>query len=86
LTGTDGTFRFDGEIERIRFMPLRENQLNQVFLIVKPGDDIEVTADYNNLQKTARLEGSAESKLAVEMNRKMHSTIMKTGLTWQVLP
>jgi thiol-disulfide isomerase/thioredoxin len=77
VTGIDGTFRFDGEIDRIRFMPLRENHFNQVFLIVKPGDDIQVTADYNNLPQTAGIEGSAESELAVEMNRKMYSTIMR---------
>ncbi len=77
VAGADGTFRFDGEIDRIRFMPLRENHLNQVFLIVKPGDDIQLTADYNDLPRTARIEGSTESELAVELFGEITSSIHK---------
>lgn len=73
----EGDFLFSGEIDRIRFMSLREDQLNYLVLIVTPGEDIEITADYNNLQQSAEVKGSPESALAVEMNRKMHSTIMK---------
>ncbi len=72
-----GEFRFQGEIDQIRFMSLREDQLNNLVLVVSPGEDIEITADYNNLQESATIEGSSESKLAYELNREMHLTLMK---------
>ncbi len=77
IVDNSGNFRFEGEIESVRFMTLRENRLNHLVLIVFPGENIEVKADMADLQKTAEIRGSDESKLAVEMNRKMHSTIMK---------
>ncbi len=74
---SDGKFAFAGEIDQITFMTLRADQLNYIVLIVSPGEVIELTADYNDLQSTASVKGSPESKLSIELNRKMHSTIMK---------
>jgi peroxiredoxin len=75
--GENGKFSFQGEIDRIRFMSLRHNQLNHLTLIVSPGEHIEITADLENLQNSARITGSPESELAVKLNKKMHSTILK---------
>ena len=72
-----GNFRFEGEIEQVRFMSLRKSQHNYVVLIVFPGEHIKVRGDMADLQNTASVTGSKESKLAVELNRKMHSTIMR---------
>ena len=77
IIDSKGEFRFDGEIDQVRFMSLRENQLNYLVLIVSPGEKINISGDFSDLQKTASVSGSPESELAVEMNRKMHSTILK---------
>ena len=74
--GENGEFSFQGEIDRVRFMSLRETELNYLTLIVFPGEDIEIRADLSNLQATAEIEGSEESRLAAELNRKMLSTIL----------
>jgi peroxiredoxin len=76
VAGTNGEFSFQGSFDRVRFLSLRENQMNYLTLIVFPGEHIEITGDLNNLQATARVSGSEESRLAVELNRKMHSTVM----------
>ncbi len=76
VAGTNGEFSFQGNFDRVRFLSLRENQMNYLTLIVFPGEQIEITGDLNNLQATARVSGSEESSLAVKLNRKMHSTVM----------
>ena len=76
VVGTNGEFSFQGSFDRVRFLSLRENQLNYLTLIVFPGEKIEITGDLNNLQKTVLVSGSKESRLAVELNRRMHSTVM----------
>lgn len=75
IVGTDGYFAFTGKIDRIRFMSLRETRLNYITLIVSPGDNIEITADMDNLQQTVAVTGSEESRLVAKLNNKMHSTI-----------
>ena len=77
IVDNSGSFSFEGETEQVRFMTLRENQHNYLVLIVFPGEHIEVSGDMADLQKTASVKGSEESKLAVEINRKMYSTIMR---------
>lgn len=72
----NGEFRFQGEIDSIRFMSLRAGQLNHVTLIVAPGDNIKISGDLEKFQQTAEVKGSKESELAIELNRKMHLTIM----------
>jgi peroxiredoxin len=74
--GVNGEFSFKGEIDRIRFMSLRESPVNYLTLIVFPGDDIEISADLNNLHGSALIKGSKESALAYELNSRMNSTIM----------
>jgi peroxiredoxin len=77
VTDPQGNFVFEGEIDRVRFMPLRENHLNQVFLIVSPGENIVLTGDYNNLPQTTTVQGSEESKLAVRLFGEINKAIMK---------
>ncbi len=77
IIDNDDRFRFKGEIDQIRFMSLREDPINYIILIVFPGDDIEITADINNLQQSVAIKGSPESQLTAELNKMMHSTIMK---------
>jgi thiol-disulfide isomerase/thioredoxin len=77
IIGENGYFSFQGELEQARFMTLRETPLNYLTLIVFPGEDIEISADIENLQQTATVKGSEESALAVELNKKMHTTIIK---------
>ncbi len=73
---SNGEFSFRSRFDQVRFMSLRESQTNYLTLIVFPGEQIEISADLNNLQGTAEIKGSEESKLVSELNRKMHSTIM----------
>jgi thiol-disulfide isomerase/thioredoxin len=77
IIGPDGKFRFKGEIDRARFMSLRESSLNHLTLIVLPGENIRIDADLNSLQQSASVKGSRESALAIELNRKMHSAVMQ---------
>jgi thiol-disulfide isomerase/thioredoxin len=77
IIDSNGEFRFDGEIDQVRFMSIRENEINYLVLIVSPGEKISISGDFSDLQKTATVSGSPESELAVEMNRKMHSTILQ---------
>lgn len=72
-----GKFRFESEIDQIRFMSLRYNQLSYLVLIVFPGEDIEITGDINTLQQSATIKGSPESQLSLELNKNMNSTIMR---------
>jgi peroxiredoxin len=76
IVGDNGEFSFQGEIDQVKFMSLRKTQINYLTLIVFPGEDIEIKADLNNLQGTAVIKGSAESRLAAELNGRMHSTLM----------
>ncbi len=76
LIGSDGTFSFTGEIDETRFMTLSHGNINSLILIVSPGEEITLNADINNLRKTAVVEGSPESELAVEFNRRLAKTHM----------
>jgi peroxiredoxin len=76
VVGTSGEFTFRGKIDQVRFFSLRKDHLNYLTLIVFPGEQIEVTGDLDNIQATARVSGSPESGLAVELTRRMYSTIM----------
>jgi thiol-disulfide isomerase/thioredoxin len=75
VIGGDGKFTFQGELEQVRFMTLRESGHNYLTLIVSPGEDIKINGDLNNLQQSVTIHGSPESLLALQLNRKMHSTI-----------
>jgi thiol-disulfide isomerase/thioredoxin len=75
--GHDGKFAFQGEIDRARFMSLRESEINHLTLIVFPGENIRINADLKSLQQSASIKGSTESALAIELNRRMHSSILQ---------
>ncbi len=77
IVDDNGNFRFEDETDQIKFMSLRSDQSSYLVLIVSPGEDIKITGDINNLQSSANIEGSSESRLSLELNKKMHSTIMK---------
>ncbi len=73
VIGPGGRFSFAGSIENTRFMTLSHN-LNSLMLIVSPGEDVTVSADIGNMSLTAEINGSPESELAVEFNRRMART------------
>lgn len=77
IVDENGDFAFEGKIDRIRFMSLRQSPASYLVLIVFPGDEIRITADIENFQETAEIDGSEESRLAAELNKKMHKTIMQ---------
>ncbi len=76
VMGPDGTFSFTGQIDRIRFMTIRHENMSNLILIVTPGEDITLTADINNLRRSAMVEGSPESELSVKFNRRLSQTQM----------
>ena len=72
-----GKFRFEGEFDQIRFVSVRENDLNYIILIVSPGENIKITGDLDYFQETVNIKGSKESQLVNTLNKEMHSTILK---------
>ncbi len=76
VMGPDGKFSFTGEIDQIRFMTLRYENMSNLILIVTPGEEITLTADINNLRRSAVVDGSPESELAVKFNRRLSQTQM----------
>jgi peroxiredoxin len=59
----NGSFVLKGKTSLPVFMKLYTSNLNYITLIVKPGDDIEITADANNLGHKYQVDGSYESQM-----------------------
>ncbi|MCX2741898.1 TlpA disulfide reductase family protein [Pontibacter anaerobius] len=69
----EGTFTFSGKIEEPTFYRIGLDQQNGMMLVVEEGK-IEVEADAKDMNGTAKVEGSEESKLFLELNKLVNDT------------
>ncbi|SFF88701.1 TlpA disulfide reductase family protein [Pontibacter chinhatensis] len=69
----EGTFSFTGKVQEPTFYRIALDQQNGVMLVVEEGK-IEVEADASDLNGTAKVEGSEESKLFLELNKLVNDT------------
>ncbi len=70
-----GTFTFTGYTNIPRFFVVRAGDRKSVTLIVKPEDDIRLTADLNNFNSTYQIEGSEDSREVMKLRRRLESSI-----------
>ncbi|MFO7939445.1 MAG: TlpA disulfide reductase family protein [Bacteroidales bacterium] len=75
VVGTDGVFSLSHETESPDFYLLRTDPQNYVTLIAAPGETIKVTGDIENLGETYMVEGSADSKLLMQMRRRLNKNV-----------
>ncbi|TPE45817.1 TlpA disulfide reductase family protein [Pontibacter mangrovi] len=72
----EGNFTFSGKIDEPTFYRISLDQQNGLMLVVEEGK-IEVEADAKDLNGTAKVEGSEESKLFIELNNLVNDTRKK---------
>ncbi|OFX27685.1 MAG: hypothetical protein A2033_04865 [Bacteroidetes bacterium GWA2_31_9] len=75
--GTDGSFEISGITSEPKFFILRFTMNNFITLIVDSLSEIEVTGDANNLLSTYNVAGSNDSKLVMEIDKKVNTSIAK---------
>ncbi|WP_299757163.1 TlpA disulfide reductase family protein [uncultured Pontibacter sp.] len=71
--GTEGTFSFSGNVEEPTLYRIALNEQNGVMLVLEEGK-IVVEADAMDMNGTAKVEGSEESKLFIELNKLVTET------------
>ncbi|OKL41598.1 TlpA disulfide reductase family protein [Pontibacter flavimaris] len=72
----EGTFTFSGTVEEPTFYRIALDQQNGLMLVLEEGK-IEVEADAKDLNGTAKVEGSEESNLFIELNKLVNETRQK---------
>lgn len=70
-----GHFQYDGFLESIRFLLLRTNKPEQIYLLAHPGDRITLTGDFQNLKASYQVEGSEDTRLVQKLNQRIEKTI-----------
>jgi len=80
----DGTFIFKGYTNIPKFYMIQVSPRNSVTLIVKPGEEIKLTGNIQNLSETYDVEGSAGSQKVLELNQKLGATITTIDSLGQV--
>jgi peroxiredoxin len=77
----DGAFNFKIGVKFPSFYLLKINQGNFLTLLLEPGENIVIHADYDSLNYPQSVSGSKGTELMVEYNRNLRNTISKlTGL------
>lgn len=74
--GKDGTFAFTGNVEEPTFYRITLDQQNGLMLVVAEGK-IEIEADAKDINGTAKIEGSEDSKLFQELNQLVNENRQK---------
>lgn len=72
----DGTFSFQGKIEEPTFYRLTLDQQNGLMLVLDQGK-IELEADAKDINGTAKIEGSEESKIFQDLNKLVNENRQK---------
>lgn len=70
-------FIIETRIEKPTFLRLRNDKKEDVFLIVKPGEEININADYEKLEGSYDLEGSYESILLREYMKQFNFSMVE---------
>ncbi|WP_460922362.1 redoxin domain-containing protein [Pontibacter brevis] len=76
LVSEDGTFTFEGSVTEPTFYRISRDQQNGMMLVLDKGQ-IKVEADAQDLGGTAKVEGSEDTKLFLELNKLVNETRMK---------
>ena len=66
----DGSFEMRNPSISPEFYILRTNPTNLIFLILKPGENVEVNGDAKNLELTYKIRGSKDSELIQKLRNK----------------
>lgn len=69
----DGTFKFEGAVTEPTFYRIATDQQNGIMLVVDQGK-IQLEADAKNLNSSATVEGSEDTKLFLELNKIVSDT------------
>jgi thiol-disulfide isomerase/thioredoxin len=75
LIDTSGSFLLRGISAEIRFFSFNTSPGNNVYLLARTGDQINLSGDASDLSATYRVEGSPESKLILELTREQNKTL-----------
>lgn len=73
----NGHFQMKGNIEQPRFFVLSYTNTNQIFLLVHPGEKINIQGDLLTLKDSYSVEGSEDSELVRILNAQMNKTITR---------
>jgi len=82
--GEKGHFELHGITDMPRFYSLNTSPKNYITLLVKPGDDIYITADADNFQDGYKVKGSNESELIRRVVEKQNAAIDRINKLGQV--
>lgn len=75
--GGDGLFEFTGYTNIPKFFVVQADGSKNITLLVKPSDNISLTADMENFNKTYDIKGSEDSRKIMNLRRKLESNIAK---------
>jgi len=73
----EGTFNFTGYTNIPKFFVVRAGERKSVTLIVKPEDNIRLTADLDNFNSTYQIEGSEDSREIMNLRRRLEASITR---------
>ena len=73
----DGSFKFAGAVSEPTFFLLKLNLVKFVTLLVDSTDQVNFSADYINLTKAYKVEGSLGSELVAELSKHLQTTNLK---------
>ena len=73
----EGHFEFTGYTNIPKFFLVQAGKSKNITLLVKPSDNIFLTADMENFNKTYDIEGSEDSRKIVNLRRKLEANIAK---------
>jgi peroxiredoxin len=77
LLSDDGVFSFTRQIESPSFYLLRASQASFLMMLLEPGQNIELNADFDSLNFPSYVTGSKGTELMIRYNRKLQETIKK---------
>jgi peroxiredoxin len=72
----DGSFKFEGTVKEPTFYRITLDQQNGLMLVLDEGE-INVEADAKDINGTAKVEGSEDTKLFLELNKLVNETRLK---------
>ena len=73
----DGQFEFTGYTNIPKFFVVQADKLKNITLIVKPSDNISLTADMEDFNQTYDIKGSEDSRKIMSLRRTLESNIAK---------
>ena len=73
--GEDGQFRFTGYTPVAKFFLVQTAPRNSLTLVVEPGDEIDISANMNNLGEQYQVKGSEGSREIMKLRQRMEQTL-----------